>query len=266
MNTDQHSKTSRPDILKHLLGFLDLTTLEGADTEEKVRQLCRKAAGFHAQGEGFPDAAAVCVYPTLVKTARLALEGTDVRVASVAGAFPSGQSDLQIKLREMEYAIREGADELDIVISRGKFLEGLYDEVYDELVAARDVARKVTLKVILETGELISTEKIRKASEIAIRAGADFIKTSTGKIPIGATPEAAGIMLQAIRDHYRETGKKVGFKPAGGVSEPDRAIGYYQQVQEILGDEWLTRELFRMGASRLADNILKELSGTSGLQ
>lgn len=245
--------------LKTILNCIDLTTLEGSDTLTRVDALCQKAISFADEGEGIPNVAAVCVYPPFVREARRALAGSELSVASVAGAFPSGQSPIQVKLHEIVYAVAEGAQEIDMVISRGKFLEGDLQTVFDEIVAIREVTRDVHLKVILETGELATLENIRKASEMAILAGADFIKTSTGKMTPAATPEAACVMLQAIRDYYKLTGKKIGFKPAGGISDVDSALVYYYLVQQILGEEWLNNKLFRIGASRLADRVLERI-------
>ncbi len=230
--------------MKHLI---DLTTLEGADTRTKVLALCEKAIHHKV--------AAVCVYPTFAKLVREQLSGTNIRTACVSGAFPSGQSPIHVKVMEVLYAVNEGAEEIDMVISRGTFLEGDYDTVAAEIREIKTACGKVHLKVILETGELQTPENIRLASEIAIASGADFIKTSTGKIPVSATPEAAFVMLQAIREHYEKTGKKVGFKAAGGISKPEDAEVYIQLVREILGEEWLTPELFRIGASRLIDAL-----------
>ena len=201
--------------------------------------------------------AAVCVYPPFVRQCKTELIGKDINVASVAGAFPSGQSPLSVKLAEIKYAVCEGADEIDMVISRGKFLEGKYKEVYEEIFAIKEVCNKAHVKVILETGELQTPENIRKASEIAILAGGDFIKTSTGKMQPAATELAAVIMCETIHEYFRMTGVRIGFKPAGGISEPEVAVRYYNIVESILGQEWLNKHLFRIGASRLVDNLLK---------
>ncbi|MFO7614232.1 MAG: deoxyribose-phosphate aldolase [Bacteroidales bacterium] len=242
-------------ILVKILGYLDLTTLEGADTEEKVKQLCRQAR-FSAAGSGFPDAAAVCVYPSLVRAAKKELQNTGIRVAAVAGGFPSGQTSLKVKLEEVKWAVGEGAGEIDTVISRGKLLEGGDTEVYEELCAIREACSDQLLKVILESGELGTIDPIRRASEIAILAGADFIKTSTGKIPVGATPEAFLIMLDTIREYREITGKAIGIKAAGGIRTPDQALLYYQLVENTLGADWLNARCFRIGASSLANEIL----------
>ncbi|MCK9617263.1 MAG: deoxyribose-phosphate aldolase [Lentimicrobiaceae bacterium] len=242
-----------------LLNCIDLTTLEGADTREKVMALCYKATTFREKGEEIPNVAAVCVYPTFVSTVKKLLKSTGIKTASVAGAFPSGQSPLHVKLAEIQYAVDEGADEIDMVISRGKFLEGEYNLVFDEIAAIRETCKSVHLKVILETGELSTLTNISRASRIALYAGADFIKTSTGKIPVSATEPAVLVMLDAIKDYFEKTGKKAGIKPSGGISEPWQALNYYALVHATLGESWLSNTLFRLGASRLADNILKEL-------
>jgi len=240
-----------------ILGMVDLTTLEGADTNEKVIKMCGKARSFDRLGYGLPNVAAVCVYPTLIRTARKALEGNRIQVASVAGAFPAGQSPIHIKVAEVKYAVEEGADEIDMVISRGKFLEGEYNQVFDEIAAIREACGDAHLKVILETGELQSATSIRRASEIALQAGGHFLKTSTGKIQPAATLEAMLIMLEAIRDHYDHTGKMVGIKPAGGISDPETAMQYYVLTDQILGSEWMNKDWLRFGASRLTDTLVE---------
>lgn len=240
-----------------ILGMIDLTTLEGADTNEKVIRMCQKGRSFDSLGYGLPMVAAVCVYPTLIRTARKALEGTRIQVASVAGAFPAGQSPLHVKIAEVKYAVEEGADEIDMVISRGKFLEGEYTQVFDEIAAIREACGNAHLKVILETGELVTATNIRRASEIALQAGAHFIKTSTGKIQPAATLEAMLVMLEAIRDHYDQTGNMVGIKPAGGISDPETALKYYALTDQVLGSEWMSNDWLRFGASRLADSLVE---------
>jgi len=247
-----------PDILPKILGVLDMTTLEGTDTESRVEELCRQSR-FSLILENLPDAAAVCVYPTLVRKARRELEGTGVRVASVAGAFPSGQSSLQVKLLEVRFALEEGADEIDTVISRGKLLEGRHAEVLDELSAIREICSDKILKIILETGELGSVELIRKASEIAILAGADFIKTSTGKIPAGASPVSFMVMMDTISEYLEKTGKSVGIKAAGGIRTAGQALMYARLLVSLMGDEYLDKNLFRIGASSLAGDLLKSI-------
>ncbi len=255
-------KINKHEAYKKILSLIDLTTLEGSDTEKKIISLCNKAKGYKLKGKGIPNVAAVCVYPPFVKIAKKNLEDTGIKVASVAGAFPSGQSPLFVKIEEVKYAINEGADEIDMVISRGKFLEGNYQEVFDEIAAIKYVCGDKHLKVILETGELESLKNIRKASEIAINAGADFIKTSTGKISPAATEPAFIVMLDTIKEYYEKTEKMIGVKPAGGISEPWQALNYLVLVKDILGDKWLNKNYFRIGASRLADKILTEILKT----
>ncbi len=255
-SAQQH--TDRKNTLKSIMALIDLTTLEGADTDEKVEAMCQKGLGIEKLGLGLPNVAAVCVYPTLVRTARRALEGSNLKVAAVAGAFPAGQSPLRIKLDEVRYAVEEGAEEIDMVISRGKFLQGEYNIVFDEIAAIKEACGPAHLKVILETGELKSATYIRRASEIAIKAGGDFIKTSTGKIQPAATEMAMLVMLEAILDHYNQTGKMVGIKPAGGISDPETAIRYFNLTSEVLGNDWLNKDMLRIGASRLVDSIIAE--------
>ena len=239
--------------LRQVFSFLDYTSLEGSDNNAKIKALCEKAISFGEKGLPFP--AAVCIYPPFIAIAKNTLKGTPVKVATTAAAFPSGQMPLSVKLEEIRYAVNEGADEIDVVISRGTFLDKEYHRIYRELDAMRDITKNNILKVILETGELLSPENIAMASEIAIEAGADFIKTSTGKIASAATEESAFVMLQVIREYQRKTGKKIGIKPAGGIADPEKALNYHWLVREVLGEQWLTPELFRIGASRLADRI-----------
>jgi deoxyribose-phosphate aldolase len=247
------------EALKVILNCIDLTTLEGADTNEKVIGLCQKAKSAHQEGPGFPNVAAVCFYPTFAALAKETLKNSGIQVASVAGAFPAGQSPIEIKVAEVKYAIKQGADEIDMVISRGSFLEGKYDVVFDEIAVIKKACGTVHLKVILETGELQSLGNIRKASEIAINAGADFIKTSTGKIQPAATLEAIMVMADTIKEYFEATGKKIGLKPAGGISDYPTALDFYHAVEHILGERWLNNKLFRIGASRLTDDVIKRL-------
>lgn len=259
-------KSSKVQALKLALNMIDLTTLEGKDTPGKVKQMCYKAAHLCDQIPGIPTVAAVCVYPTHVRTAKKALTGTGIRIASVATAFPSGNTTREVKLTDTHFAVDEGADEVDMVISRGVFLEGNYAFVYDEIAAVKEACGPARLKVILETGELSTLDNIRRASDIAIHAGADFIKTSTGKIQPAATMPVTLVMLQAIKDHFYATGKMVGMKPAGGISTAKLAVHYLVMLHETLGDAWMTNEWFRFGASSLANDILlqlgKEKNGT----
>ena len=239
--------------------MVDLTTLEGRDTPGKVRQICRKALLPVERDEAFGPCAAVCVYPNLVSVARSALAGSPVKVASVATAFPSGQSPLDVKLDELRRAVEAGADEIDMVIDRGAMLCGEHEKVFDEIAAAKEACGTAHLKVILEAGELSSYETVRKASDIAIGAGADFIKTSTGKIPAASTLPVALVMLHAIRDHYFATGETVGLKVAGGIRTSKQSLQYLALVKETLGDRWLTPDLFRIGASSLLSDVAMQI-------
>ena len=252
-------KSSKVEALKLILSMIDLTTLEGQDTPGKVRQLCQKAIHLHDTMPGLPHVAAVCVYPTMVRVAREALQGSDIHVASVATAFPSGQSNLDVKLDDTRMAVEAGADEIDMVISRGAFLAGDYRYVFDEIRAVKEACGDAHLKVILETGELGTLDRVRRASVLAMHAGADFIKTSTGKIQPAATMQVTLVMLQAIRDYYRETGRMVGMKPAGGISNAKLAIHYLVMLRETLGNAWMTPQWFRFGASSLANDVLMQI-------
>jgi len=252
-------KESKVQALKLALSMIDLTTLEGQDTRGKVTQLCQKAIHVHDSRPGLPHVAAVCVYPTMVAVARQALRGHDIKVASVATAFPSGMAPLGVKLEETRIAVQEGADEVDMVISRGAFLEGDHQLVFDEIVAIKEACGHAYLKVILETGELGTLDRVRRASTLAMHAGADFIKTSTGKIQPAATLPVTLVMLQAIRDYYHATGRRVGMKPAGGISKAKLALQYLVMLRETLGEGWLTAERFRFGASSLVNDIVMQL-------
>ncbi|HEY8092083.1 MAG TPA: deoxyribose-phosphate aldolase [Polyangiaceae bacterium] len=239
--------------------MMDLTTLEGKDTPGKVRQMCRKALSPLDSHSGIGPCAAVCVYPNLVAVAKRALAGSTVKVASVATAFPSGQSPLDVKLIDVRRAVELGADEIDMVIDRGAMLSGDYAKVFDEIAAVKEACGAAHLKVILETGELGSYDVVRKASEIGIAAGGDFIKTSTGKVQPAATPAVTLVMLEAIRDHYYATGRRIGMKPAGGVRTAKQSLHYLVLVKETLGDAWLTPDLFRFGASALLNDVLMQI-------
>jgi deoxyribose-phosphate aldolase len=254
-------KESKMQGLLMALNMIDLTTLEGADTDEKVKQLCFKAHHLHDDIPGLPTTAAVCVYPNFVQLAVNELRGTGVKVASVATAFPSGQSSAEIKLLDTKIAVDGGADEVDMVISRGKFHSGEYNFVFDEIAMIKEACGKnVRLKVILETGEIGTLDKVRQASDIAMHAGADFIKTSTGKIKPAATLPVTLVMLEAIRDYYYKTGIMIGMKPAGGISNSKLALQYLLMVKETLGGKWLTNEYFRFGASSLANDVLLQIA------
>lgn len=260
-NTRSIKKGSKVQALKLALNMIDLTTLEGKDTEGKVKQMCYKAMHPHLALPDLPNTAAVCVYPTMVKTAKEALKGSKVKVASVSTAFPSGNSTMQIKLLDTKFALDNGADEIDMVISRGEFLKGNYQFVFDEIATIKDTCKKydARLKVIFETGEISTLDNVRKASDIAIYAGADFIKTSTGKIGVAATMPVTLVMLDAIKDYYFKTGTMVGMKPAGGISTAKGALQYLVMLHETLGNAWLDNKWFRFGASSLANDLILQL-------
>jgi deoxyribose-phosphate aldolase len=248
--------------LKMVLNMIDLTTLEGKDTPGKVKQMCYKAQHLHDDFPDLPTVAAVCVYPSMVAIAKKEVQNSGVKVASVSTAFPSGQAPLAVKIADTKFAVESGADEIDMVISRGKFLAGEHNFVFDEIAAIKEACGAARLKVILETGELVTLDNVRRASDIAIYAGADFIKTSTGKIQPAATMQVTYTMLMAIRDYFDETGIMIGMKPAGGISTSKLALHNLVMVKEILGDAWLTNEWFRFGASSLANDVLMQVLKT----
>ncbi len=263
-------KDSKLSALYLAISMCDLTTLEGADTPGKVQQMCAKARYpvppdliseylNKKNLSSIPSVAAVCVYPSMVPVAVKALQGTNIGIASVSTAFPSGQAPLEIKVEDTRFAVEKGATEIDMVINRGAFLSGRYQQVFDEIVEIKKVCGDAHLKVILETGELGSYDRVRLGSEIAMEAGADFIKTSTGKVTPAATLPVTLVMLQAIADHYRRTGKKIGMKPAGGIRTAKQAIHYLCMVNETLGSDWLTPDLFRFGASALLNDLLRQI-------
>lgn len=252
-------KETKIEGLKMVLNMIDLTTLEGKDSEGKVKQMCNKARHLHDAYPGLPTVAAVCVYPSMVKIARQALGDANVKVASVSTAFPSGQAPLQVKIDDTKFAVDNGADEIDMVISRGRFLQGDYDFVFDEIASIKEACGHARLKVILETGELVTFDKVRRASDIAMYAGADFIKTSTGKVQPAATMPVTLVMLEAIKDFYYKTGKMIGMKPAGGISKSKLALHYLVMLHETLGADWMTNQWFRFGASSLANDVLMQL-------
>lgn len=245
--------------LRMALSMIDLTTLEGQDTPGKVRQLCQKAMHLHDALPELPQVAAVCVYPTMVAVAKQALGESGIHVASVATAFPSGMSSLDVRLADTRMAVDAGANEIDMVISRGAFLQGDYRRVFDEIAKVKEACGMSHLKVILETGELGTLDRVRRASVLAMHAGADFIKTSTGKVQPAATMPVTFVMLQAIKDYYRDTGRMVGMKPAGGISKSKLALHYLVMLRETLGSAWMTPEWFRFGASSLANDVLMQL-------
>jgi deoxyribose-phosphate aldolase len=239
--------------------MMDLTTLEGKDTPGKIRALAGKARRPDPTDPSIPSVAALCVYPNMIRTAKEALRGSDVKVAAVATYFPSGQSPLDVKLADVREALELGADEIDMVIDRGAFLAGEYGRVYDEIVAVKEACGDAHLKVILETGELETYDNVRRASVLAMAAGADFIKTSTGKVQPASTLPVTLVMLEAIRDFYAQTGRAVGMKPAGGIRTSREAIAYLTILYETLGPEWMTPDRFRFGASSLLNDVLMQI-------
>ena len=259
LRTRSIKKESKRQALETALSMLDLTTLEGADSAGKVRQLCAKARRLHSALPELPHVAAVCVYPAMVAVARREVDGTGIKVAAVATGFPAGQVPLEAKLLDTRYAVEQGADEIDMVISRGRFLAGDENYVLDEIALVKEACGAAHLKVILETGELGAADRVRRASDLAMAAGADFIKTSTGKVQPAATMEVTLVMLEAIRDFYYATGRRIGMKPAGGISKAKMALQYLVMVRETLGQDWLTPELFRFGASSLANDLLMQI-------
>jgi deoxyribose-phosphate aldolase len=257
---------SKMFALKLAISMMDLTTLEAKDTPGKVRQLCAKAIRPYEAMPDLPSAAAVCVYPNMVRVAKEALGNSGVKVAAVATAFPSGMSSRKVKIDETKYAVNEGADEIDMVISRGHFLAGEYNFVFDEIAAVKEACGNAHLKVILETGELSTYDNVRLASDIAMYAGADFIKTSTGKVQPAATLPVTLVMLEAIRDFYYKEGKMIGMKPAGGISTAKLAIQYLVVLRETLGEAWMNPDYFRFGASSLANDLLMQIvKGETGV-
>ena len=256
----QSASSDRREALKTIFQSIDFTTLEAFDNAKKIEEFCAKAIDFQKNSMEI-SVPAICIYSPFVKQAKGLLKGSGIKVATVACCFPSGQMPFDLKKKEVEYCVGQGADEVDMVISRGTFLAGNYDEVYNEIQAIREICKApVHLKVILETGELKTVENIRKASELAILAGADFIKTSTGKIAVNATPMAAIIMCDTIKEYYEATGQMVGFKPAGGMSAIEDALTYYYIVKDVLGEKWLNKNYFRVGTSRLAGKVMEELT------
>lgn len=249
------------EILKTCFSLIDLTTLNSTDGEERGKLFADKVSGFSKQFPGMKNVAAICVYPSLITAVKENLTVENVKIASVAASFPSSQTFIDIKLSECQMALEVGADELDVVISLGPFLEGDYFTVFSELQQLKEITEDAHLKVILETGALKTLDDIKLASFLAMEAGADFIKTSTGKMEPAATPEAMYVMCEAIKEFKEKTGKKVGIKPAGGVATSYDAALYYTIVEQILGKEWLNPEWFRLGASRLANNLLTDIQG-----
>ena len=250
------------EVYKFCYSTIDLTTLSCNDSVESVTKFANKTMEFYEAYPNIPNVASICVYPSFVETVGLAVDGSPMRITSVAGGFPASQTFLEVKMLEVAMAVENGADEVDIVLNVGKMLTGEYDEAANEVEVLRNEAGEETvLKVIIESGALKTPELIRKASLLSMFAGTDFVKTSTGKIDVAATPEAAVVMCHAIRDYYEKTGRKVGFKAAGGVRTAEDAALYYTIVKEILGEEWITTDLFRIGASSAANNIISAIEG-----
>ena len=258
----EHAAENRnADVYKTILSCIDLTTLSSSDSPQSVSDFVERVNAFDNEHPDLPNVAAICVYPNFAPVVRTVLDVSGVRVACVSGAFPSSQSFLEVKIAETAMAISGGADEIDIVLNVGNYLDGDWEEVSDEISEQKATCREAHLKVILETGLLKTAENIRNASVLAMYSGADFIKTSTGKIYPGASLEAAYVMCRCIKEYFEKTGNRVGFKAAGGVATTEDAVGYYTVVKEVLGEEWLTPELFRIGASRLANVLLSDITG-----
>lgn len=249
------------EVKKFLFHCIDLTTLKCTDSEPSVMQFTQRVNDFVDKYPDLDNVAAICVYPNMAEIVNDTLEADNVNIACVSGGFPSSQTFIEVKVAETSLALHAGADEIDIVISVGKFLSGDYEGMCDEIEELKDVCGENHLKVILETGALATAENIKKASILSMYSGADFIKTSTGKEKPAATPEAAYVMCQAIKEYFLETGRKVGFKPAGGINTVEDALTYYTIVKEVLGKEWLNNELFRLGTSRLANLLLSDITG-----
>ena len=249
------------DVKKEIFHCIDLTTLKCTDSEESVMKFTEKVNEFVDKYPDLDNIAAICVYPNMAEIVSDSLEADNVKIACVSGGFPSSQTFMEVKVAETAMAIHAGAEEIDIVMPVGKFLCGDYEGMCDEIGELKDICGEKPLKVILETGVLRTASNIKKAAILAMYAGADFIKTSTGKETISATPEAALVMCEAIKEYYKETGRKVGFKAAGGIDSVKKALAYYTIVKEVLGEEWLNNGLFRIGASRLANQLLSDITG-----
>lgn len=255
-------KNSNEEVYKFLFNCIDLTTLQATDSPRSVADFTEKVNQFETEHPEMPNVAAICVYPNFAQVVRAVLEVSEIEIACVSGGFPSSQTFPEVKVAETALAVDGGADEIDIVLNVGNYLDGDYQEVCDEIAELKEACREARLKVILETGALKTAENIRNASILSMYSGADFIKTSTGKEYPGASHFAAYVMMHAIKEYYEQTGRMVGFKPAGGVRTPQDAVGYYCLAKEILGEKWLTNEYFRIGASGLANNLLTAIFGT----
>lgn len=258
---DHHKENMTPEVFRFLFNCIDLTTLRSTDSQRSVADFTERVNQFETEHPEMPNVAAICVYPNFAQVVRSVLEVSEVDIACVAGCFPSSQSYIEVKVAETALAVEGGADEIDIVLNLGNFLDGDYEEVCDEISELKHSCREARLKVILETGALKTAANIKAASVLAMYSGADFIKTSTGKEYPGASLEAAYVMCQCIKEYYEKTGNMVGFKPAGGVRTTEDAVSYYCIVKEVLGEKWLTNEYFRIGASGLANNLLTSLWG-----
>lgn len=258
---EKRAENNTEEVKKLLFNCIDLTTLNTADTDERVMKFTEKVNQFEDQFPDLKNVAAICVFPNMVEVVRDTLEVEDVKIAAVSGGFPSSQTFIEVKIAETAMAVMDGADEIDIVISVGKFLSGDYETMCDEIQELKDACKEAHLKVILETGALENASNIKKAALLSMYAGADFIKTSTGKQTPAATPEAAYIMCEAIKEYHEQTGNRIGFKPAGGINSVQDAIIYYTIVKEILGEEWLNNQYFRLGTSRLANLLLSDIKG-----
>ena len=258
--SESFESNNNVEVYKQCLSQIDLTSLNGTDTDAQIIAMCEKVNGFKAAYPHLPNVGAICVYPSMVPVVKEYLK-EDIGIASVAAGFPSSMTFIEVKVAETAMAVAEGATEIDVVISIGKFLEGNFEEMYEELTELKAACRDAHLKVIIESGALQSASNIKKASVIAMAAGADFIKTSTGKIPVAATLEATYVMCSAIKEWHEKTGVKVAYKPAGGIVTTDDAVKHYTIVKALLGNEWLNNKMFRFGASRLANNLLTSIEG-----
>lgn len=259
--SENYEANNNVEVYKKCLNLIDLTSLNSTDTHAEIISMTEKVNGFKSKFPELPNVAAICVYPALVQVVKENLK-ENIGIAAVSAGFPSSQTFIEVKIAETAMAVLEGATEIDVVISIGKFLEGKFEEVYEELTEIKASCRDAHLKVIIESGALQNVSNIKKASVLAMAAGADFIKTSTGKMSVAATLEATYVMCQAIKEWYGKTGVKVSYKPAGGISTTEEAVKHYTLVKSILGEEWLNNKMFRFGASRLANNLLTSINGT----
>ncbi len=255
------ARNNNKDVYKTILGCIDLTTLKPEDSNKSVAAFTKRVNDFETEYMELPNVAAICVFPNRVETVRMNLEVSDIKIAAVAGGFPSAQTHTEVKIAEVALAVLDGANEIDTVLPIGDFLDGDYDDLCQELIEIKEACRDAKLKVILETGALKTASNIKKAALLAIYSGADFIKTSTGKLSPAATYEAAYVMCETIKDYFDKTGTRIGFKAAGGIVSTEDAVKYYTIVESVLGKEWLNKDLFRIGASRLANNLVSDITG-----